>query len=389
MYSKARFSFDDAGESFGSEQGTKLAPHAWFAARLSPAIGAGIGFWAPYGLSTAWPLDFEGRYVGYDNTLRGIYIQPTIAGELMPGRLAIGLGVVAVNGSVEIRRRIDLARTIIEGTDLQFGDIGVEDGTDFADVHLDMADWSATFHVGLQYRPSDRWSFGARYLHTAKLDLTGTADFRQIDTGFLLPAGNPFDLPPDTPIDVLLAPRFEQGAPLGDQRLSTELTLPNQFVAGVRFAATPITDLFFDYQWTGWSQFDQVVLNFANAPTDTLFLGYRNASTLRFAVELAPSDEIAIRGGILYNSAAAPAVSVIPLLPEARRTSFASGLGYRISERFSADVGLEVLWQKNRRGSVRPRVSQSQSAADLSVGRYSAHAVFVGLTLSYLLGRGR
>lgn len=389
VYSTSTFTFDNTGRSFDTTQGTKFAPHAWLAARLTPRIGAGIGFWAPYGLSIAWPLDFEGRFVGYDTTLRGIYIQPTIAGQLIPGRLALGVGVAAVSGSAEIRRRIDLATTTIEGTDLQFSSIGVEDGTDFADVRLKADDWSATFHVGLQFRPSARWSLGARYLHTANLDLTGTADFRQIDTGFRLPAGNPFGLPPGTPIDKLLAPQFDRGAPLGDQGLSTELTLPNQFVVGVRFLATPATRLFFDYQWTGWKQFDQVVLHFANAPADTLFLEYRNASTVRLAVDFALRERVALRGGILYNTAAAPAVSVTPLLPGAPRISFAGGLGYRITERFSANVGLEVLLQKERRGRVRPRISRGQTAADLNVGRYTAHAVFGGITLSYRLGRGR
>lgn len=389
LYSTSTFTFDNTGESFDSEQGTIPAPHAWFVARLTPRIGAGIGFWAPYGLSTAWPLEFEGRYDGYNNTLSGIYIQPTIAGELIPGRLALGAGVAVVRGSVDVYRRIDLARTTIPGTGLQFGDIGVPDGTDFADVRLNVDDWSATFHVGVQFQPSDRWSFGARYLHTASLDLSGTADFRQIPTGRTLPAGNPLGLPPGTPIDVLVAPEFEPGGPLSNQRLSTEITLPNQLVAGVRFLATPTTKVFFDYQWTGWSEFDRAILDFQNAPTDTLFLDYKNASTFRFAVEYAPRDALTLRGGVLHNTAAAPAVTVNPLLPEAKRTSFAGGLGYRITERFSADLGLEVLFQKERRGRVRPRTSAAQTAADLNVGRYSAHGVFGGVTFSYFFGRER
>ncbi|MQA92661.1 MAG: hypothetical protein GEU90_20970, partial [Gemmatimonas sp.] len=387
LYSTSTFTFDDTGESFDSEQGTKFAPHAWLTGRLTPRIGAGIGFWAPYGLSSAWPLDFEGRYDGYDNTLRGIYVQPTIAVEPIAGRLGLGVGIAAVRGSAEIRRRLGLATTPIPGTNLQFSDLGVPDGTDFADVHLDLDDWSATFHVGLQLRLSERLSFGARYLHSAHLDLTGTADFAQIKTGFDLPAGNPFGLPPGTPIDSLLAPQFEPDSLLGDQRLTSELTLPNQLVAGVRFQATQATKVFFDYQWTGWSHFDEVVLDFSIAPTDTLLLSYRDASTLRVAVEFGPSEEIALRGGILYNTAAAPAVSVSPLLPEARRTLFSAGLGYQITERFSADAGLEVGLQKERRGRVRARIGRSQAVPN--VGRYSAYGIFGGVTLTYLLGRER
>ena len=294
--------------------------------------------------------------------------------------------MAAVRGSAEVRRRIDLARTAIPGSGAQFGDIGVADGTDFADARLSVDDWSATFHVGLQLRASERWSFGLRYLHTAHLALTGSAVFDQVLTGLRLPAANPFGLPPGTPIDPLLAPQFESNGVLDDQRLTTELTLPNQLVGGARFMASPTTRLFVDYQWTGWSHFDRAVLQFETAPADTVFFDYDDASTLRFAVEYDPSDAVAVRGGILHNTAAAPDASVDPLLPEATRTSFACGFGYRFAERFGADLGIEVLVQEERRGRVRPRTSRAQSASDLNVGRYSAHGVFSSLTLSYLLG---
>jgi long-chain fatty acid transport protein len=388
LYSTSTFTFDGSGESFDSEQGTKLAPHAWLLAQLTPRMGAGIGLWAPYGLSTAWPLAFEGRFDGYDNMLQGIYVQPTFAGELIPGRLALGGGVVVVRGSVQVRRRIDLAKTAIPGTASRFSDIGVPDGTDFGDARLAADAWSATLHVGLQLRASDRWWLGLRYLHAAHLDLSGTARFTQILTGLRLPPENPFGLPAGTPLDALLAPQFDPNGPLGDQRLTTELTLPNQLVVGVRFRASPATRLFVDYQRTGWSDFDRAVLEFESAPADTLFLDYDDASTVRFALEFAPRDALALRAGFLHNGAAAPAVTVNPLLPEARRTSVAGGLGYRLAERFSADLGIELLLQEERRGRVRPRTSRSQTAADLNVGRYTAHGVFGTLTLSYFLGRG-
>lgn len=387
LYTKSEFTFDDTGESFDSEQGTKWAPHAWLTAQVVPGLAAGVGLWVPYGLATAWPLTFEGRFVGYDNSLRGVYIQPTLAGELIRDRLAVGLGMAFVRGEVEIRRRIDLATTLIPGTDVPFSQIGVPAGTDFADVHLDVDDWTATFNIGLQLRVSDRLSFGARYLHAADLDLTGTADFRQIPTGIELGPGNPLGLPAGTPLDGVLAPRFAAGGALSDQRLTSELKLPNQVVAGVSFAAAPDVLLLLEYQWTGWRHFDRAVLDFENAPTDTLFLEFRNTNTLRLAVDALASERLALRGGILYNDAATPDVSVTPLLIEGERVTFAGGLGYRITDRFSADAGFEVVLQEDRRGSVRPRTSSDQTAAELNVGNYSAKALVWGLTLSYRLGQ--
>src|SRR5882762_5024844 len=50
-------------------------PSGYFAHALSPKLTVGIGVFAPYGLETKWPTDFEGRFVGYNTDIRSIYIQ--------------------------------------------------------------------------------------------------------------------------------------------------------------------------------------------------------------------------------------------------------------------------------------------------------------------------
>src|SRR2546422_2447311 len=39
---------------------------------------------APYGLQTRWPLSFDGRFSGYDNILRSVYVQPTVSYQVTP-----------------------------------------------------------------------------------------------------------------------------------------------------------------------------------------------------------------------------------------------------------------------------------------------------------------
>lgn len=390
IYSKSTFTFDSTGARFGSRQGTTWVPHAWATFRPSTRLGAGIGLWAPYGLKTEWPLSFEGRYTGYKNKLASIYIQPTIAYQVIPERLSLGAGLDIIRGSVNIHQRRDLATTLIPGTTIPFAALGVPLGTDFADLDLDLDAWTAGFHVGLQAILTDRLSLGARYLHTAHLDLDdGTATFGQIETGLRLPAGNPFGLPPGTPIDAVLAPLFAPGGPLSDQSVSTDLTLPNQFVVGLRYRAAEPLRLLLDYQWTGWRHFDQADLAFQRAPGDTLFLEFRNTSTIRLGADYILSRLWAVRGGIYYNNAAEPDNSVSPLLPEARRWTFSTGFGYRIADRFYADTGVEYVSQADRRGHVRPRTSRTQTAAEINRGTYESHAVAVGVTLWYALGNRR
>ncbi len=383
------FRFDGSDEVFESTQSIEPVPHAWLTSHVHRNVALGVGVWAPYGLTTEWPLAFEGRFTGYRNTLRAIYIQPTAAVRLMRGRLALGGGLDIVNGMVEINRRVDLARTNIPGTNVPFSAIGVADGTDFADTNLKVDDWAFTFNVGAQYQASDRFALGLRYLHSARLGLSGDAKFEQVATGFLLPAGNPLGLPAGTPLDAVLATQFDDGAALSDQALETEIELPSQIVAGVRFTASPYIKLLLEYQWTNWEKFDQAALDLETAPDDTLFLDFEDASTVRFAAEYAGRSNWSARASASYNTAATPAFGVTPLLPEADRVSFAGGLGYQFSRRFRADGGFEVVLQDSRRGSVRPRESRDVTPAEVNVGRYQAGALFGGITLSYTLGPTR
>ena len=54
-------------------------PSVYVAYGASPKLGLGVGLFAPYGLETRWPLSFDGRFTGYDNIIRNIYIQPSVS----------------------------------------------------------------------------------------------------------------------------------------------------------------------------------------------------------------------------------------------------------------------------------------------------------------------
>src|SRR5881392_1808773 len=116
-------------------------PQVYVAYGVTPKLGVGIGLFAPYGLQTRWPLSFDGRFSGYDNILRSVYVQPTVSYQVTPW-LSLGGGLDVVFGSVELNQRLDLADAPVPtalgvpaGT--LFSQFGIAPGTDFADTHLD------------------------------------------------------------------------------------------------------------------------------------------------------------------------------------------------------------------------------------------------------------
>ena len=383
------FTYDFTGERVERDGSTTPVPFGFLTHRFGGGrLAAGIGVFAPYGLGLDWPEEFEGRFSSYDTELRNIYIQPTLAFQVNDF-LAVGAGMDYVRASIDINQRVDLATLGVPGAPagVTFGNLGVRPGTDFADVGLSGDGTGFGFNAGVTMT-FERFSFGARYMSEVEIDYDGDADFTQINTGFILPDGNP--------VDAALTPQFQAGGPLADQAVSTGLTLPAQFVIGAAVRPMPRLQLLADYQWTGWSSFDQGDLDFENetAQDQVLVLDYQDTDTWRFGAEFGATDALALRAGFIYNTAAERDYSVSPLLPEAERNYYSLGLGYQVNDRLGIDVGYQLVDQSDRRGRVRGRPAglDPENPADravlesLNVGVYESSATVLNLTVSYRFG---
>ena len=398
------FTFD-TGESVQRDLTFTPVPSGFLNYRIGDRLAAGFGVFAPFGLGVEWPVcpaanprgceaNFEGRYVGFDNTLRNVFLQPTVAYQVAPW-LSLGAGLDVVLSSIEINQRVDLATTPTGATNpvtrnpLTFAELGVPRGTDFAEARLAGEGTGFTFNVGAQARLTEQLSLGVRYIHSTEVDLDGDANFTPVATGLTLAQGNPLGAPAGTPVDALLASQFASGA-LQDQGLSTSLTLPRMLTVGAAF--TPMESLRFlaDYQYTGWESFDVARIDFAGTGIDTdLVLDYQNTHTYLLAGEFGARDGLLVRAGFRYNTAAERDASVSPLLPEAERNYYTLGLGYRLSDALGLDVGYQYVDQSDRRGRVRGRTSLGQTADQLNVGVYSVEGHVLSGTLSYRFGARR
>jgi long-chain fatty acid transport protein len=153
-------------------------------------------------------------------------------------------------------------------------------------------------------------------------------------------------------------------------------------VFGVSFRPMPQLNLLADYQWTGWSSFDRLAVDFQGAGADTeLLLGYRDTNTFRFAGEYASSETLRLRAGFRYNDAATQIGT--PLLPENERNYYTAGVAYRFRNGVGVDAAYQFINQADRRGRVRPGGIDPSEA----VGLYTADASTFGVTLSYRFGR--
>ncbi|HVH68594.1 MAG TPA: outer membrane protein transport protein [Gemmatimonadales bacterium] len=377
-------------------------PQVYAAYGVTPKLGVGIGLFAPYGLETKWPLTFDGRFAGYDNILRSVYVQPTVAYQVTPW-LSLGGGLDIVFGSVELNQRLDLAQAPVPTTlvpvppgspPVVFGQFGIAPGTDFANAHLEATKTAVTAHWGAIIKLSDKLSVGGRYMMDATLDYSGTGTFTQVPTNLVIPATitvGSFTIPAGTPVDLLLAAPATSGGldlfntVLTTQTVTTSITNPEQLILGLAYKLRKDWTLFGDYQFTRWGKrFSVLNINFANPLLNrVLYENYQNTNGFRFAAEWVKDAKWTFRGGWLNHEGAAPPETVTPLLPEGTRNEFTGGFTVKLSPTFSADVAYQYIKQNDRRGRTREPIFNQVPTTLLNNGLYDFYAHLFGVSLSY------
>jgi len=364
-------------------------PHGYVSYGVSEDLGVGLGLYVPYGLETQWPVRlsdgsfFDGAFEGFNNRVQAVYVQPTAAYQLTP-KLRLGGGPILAISAVELNQLQDLSTASVPGQDITFGQLGVPFHTAFAQSQLEASnELGFGANLGATYEASDRLSIGVRFTTPITVSFEGEATFQQIDTGLIFPESSPLAQGgTPVPVDHLLASQFEQDGQLSDQGVETEITFPMQLVGGVQFEVTDRLRLLADYQFTGWSSFDEIPLEFEQLGDRSRREGYDNTHAVRFGAEFDVVDQLTARAGYLYNTSAAPDEVVTPLLPESDRNQFTIGAGWRPVETFEVNVSYQLLQQNDRRGRVRGGLPGESVTTDLNQGLYSFGANLFGATLT-------
>jgi long-chain fatty acid transport protein len=359
-------------------------PNGYLTHALSPKLTVGIGAFAPYGLETKWPKDFEGRFVGYNTDIRSIYIQPTIGYQVHP-RLKLGLGVAYITSRLELHQRADFSTQRVPGQAFTFASLGIPTGTDFADATLHATGTGFAVNFGAILKVTDKLSIGGHWLTRKTITYDGTAAFKRILTNLILPPNNPLNPVlgfPSTfalPVDLLTAPQFLPDSALDGGAVSTSITMPPQGTLGLSYRVNDEWTVMGDYQFVVWGWFNSVAINFANPKTPDITLTPHNKDThgFRFGTEYRYSPKVTLRGGYLYHTGASPSNFVTPLLPEAARNEFTLGGGFDVTPKLHADLAYQYIKQNDRRGLV------NVSAGNTGVYHFSAHLFGAGLTYTF------
>lgn len=357
-------------------------------------VSFGLAAYVPYGLTSQWRDDFVGRFAAQRASLQSIYVQPNLAVEIVPGRLMIGGGPVIGYSRLELRQALDAAAlpSPLGGT---LGGLGlVAEGTEFGRFGVKGSGTAFGANLGIFARPTNTLSVGVRFLSeltfrydNADATFTPSANAANV----VYPAGIPnpvapgtFLLPPGGNLGQLLAGQFAgpTGAFRPGQQASTRITHPAQLQVGLGWNLTPRTLVSADYARVEWQAFDRLPVDFgAGSPlTRSLIEQYEPSNSYRLSVDHSYRSGWAARAGFSYATAAAPDVSVTPLLPDMDRYNFAAGAGIPLGP-VILDASYLRVETRGRRGRTGERLDLALPAEQLNSGWYALNANVFSVSL--------
>ena len=395
------FTQDTTFRKYDGDVPTAVVPHAFL--NYKPASGPlslngkaawGIGLYVPYGLTSQWTDSFPGRFQAKKASLQTIYVQPNFAYQIND-KWSIGAGPVIGHSSVELIQAIDLSAQATTTPGVTFAQLGIARRTEFGRAKLSGGATAFGGHIGIFGKPSADWTVGLRWLTPLEFKYKDAwADFTQVNTGLVLPQGNPVCFPAGTnpicggnpnatvAIDALVAPSFAAGGPLVRQAVDTKITHPAQIQGG--FGYSGFKDWIFsaDYAWTGWRRFKELPIDFNGpAPDRVLIEDYNNTSAIRLGAQRLFTGGAQVRFGFSGVASAAPDETVTPLLPEQDRSYASIGGAYPFMGHYTIEAAYLRVMAPGKRGRIDERTLRTQTALNLNSGKYELNANVFSISL--------
>jgi long-chain fatty acid transport protein len=280
---------------------TFTPPNAYLVVPIGENLTFGVGAFSAFGLRTNWQDDFPGRFISRDANVKTLSVEPAIAWQTSDGRFALGAGAEYRRAKISLNRNNGALNPFTQN----FADV--------ANVYL-ASDWENNWgwNVGLLFKPTPQWRFGASYRTDQTIDFKGDAKFTQILTG-----NAQFDA------------AVRAGLP-ANQGISTSINFPAIAAVGVATTIIPNWDVEFDVTHTTWSRFKNLDIAFDNTPALNLHRpqNWEDTNSFRLGANHPVNPNWDVRFGVVYDENPQPTEGVGPLLPDSDREGVSFGVGY-------------------------------------------------------------
>ncbi len=315
---------------------------AYIAVPVHDRVALGIGFFSPFGMGTAWPPTWAGRYITTSSNLKTYNLNPVISVKVLDN-LSVAAGFDVLWSSVWLKRR---SPVVFRGTTLPDAEL---------DLKGDGSGWGYNF--GTLYEPVKDVKLGFAYRSQINVDHSGVV------TNTL-----PSPLPATGPVTGNAA-----------------ITYPNSFTMGVLYGRLAPFTFEFDTTWTGWSKYKTLKVNLDQAvngaTTITSAKNWHDAWAFRFGANYKIREGMKIRAGYIYDLTPVPDDTFDPQVPDANRHIFTAGADVKIM-RFTLGIAYNFILTESRTKDNILSFNGVPAALQAN-GEYNSNVHSLGLSCSF------
>ena len=305
----------------------------------------GVGAYTPFGSGAKWGEDWQGRFLLDEIHFQAIYTQLTASYAILDN-LSIGAGFIAMFGSVDLKRVLDVSSeeppTTIElngNSEIGFG-----------------------YNLGLFWEISDKFLLGANYRSEIDAKLNGgDVKFENVPTSL---AGI-----------------------LGPNKFDASLPLPSSTSLALTYLPTDRWTVGVEADYIGWHVYKSLDFDFADENIgiqDTKSpRNYEDSWVLHIGGEYAVNSW-QFRAGFYYDITPVQDGYMTPETPDANRTSLTCGIGYTVGDFLQFDLSFLFISGAERRQTL----ADAQSAGTYPINGVGTYAVEPGTykNLTYIPG---
>jgi long-chain fatty acid transport protein len=323
--------------------------HCWYksmtgylAVPVHHRVALGLGFFSPFGLGTAWPPTWAGRYVTTFSSMKTYNLNPVISVKVLDN-LSLAAGFDVLWSKVRLKRKtpVVVRRRVFPDGEISLDGSGVGYGYNF----------------GMLYEPLSGVKLGVSY--RSQVSVTHYGAYTT-------------NLPPPLPSVTSIAG-------------SANLVYPPSLTMGIAYSRFKPFAFEFDTTWTGWSSYDKlkvnldwpIMVNGVMTKTLTTPKNWHDAWAFRFGANCEVKEGMKVRVGYIYDLTPVPATSFDPQVPDANRHIFTVGGDFKIW-RFTLGIAYNYILSESRTKN-NTIVTNGVPAALQANGRYDSDVHSIGL----------
>ena len=317
--------FPGEGVAGKQHKTTFVVPALYAVIPLTQEVNLGFGSFAQYGLGYQWDGgdQWAGRFISQNAVVQTYDLNPVLSWRVTP-QIAIAAGADYRLSRVQLERDVPQVNPLTQSI------------FDVAHVKLDSSIWDSHawgWNAGILIKPVPEFAIGASYRSKMTIDYRkGEATFTQKLTG-------------DPVLDALVAANLPQGK----QPVSTSIAFPATINLGVATTVAKNTTISLEADWTQWSRFQNLNIDFENPaiPDVDRNTNWKDTWAYRIGVEQRFGN-LAVRAGYYRDNTPQPTRDAGPILADSDRNGYTVGFGYN-TERWGVNLADLYLKLKDLR----------------------------------------